>query len=999
MIELFPERVLDGSIHTAILVGILVLWMMTETLGYVFAGFVVTGYLAAIGIVQPMSLVAICLEAVLTYGLVLAVGVGPGKIGLWSRVFGRERFLLFILASLPVRLVVEGLAAPSFEMALRPLFDDPVWRGSSFFGIGIVLVPLLANTFWKPGLARGGMQVLLGTAITMFVMKGILIPFTNFQFSGFEMLFERVAVDFLASPKAYMLLVTTAFVAAHNNVRFGWDFGGVLVPALLAIVALTPVKLVTTVGEIIVLVLLYRGMVKLPFVRDLNLEGPRRIVSMYVLSYALHWGVAVAALRFAPDTSVTDFYGFGYLLTSLVALRCYQKRNTARVLSSLLITVFQGLALALLMSIALAWLMPPQDVDDVDPMQDGFEEPLARSVMLAYASVRTELPLLDQSENDMQTWTRALQRLARGESPDAFAQATATFHALGLDVRWAARRDGSRCLAVRSPRPNASMPSGLPSLWWCGGSGPGLYVPRPVGDADALWTAAWLASEGQVSFVVVAGIDDSHTSLIGSGDRRIRARYRRIREALGQRTVLVVRTQPSGESYLDPRSALTTRALFPEGISASNTPLGPLESLPVKFESEHHELDDLWQTLRRQDGMLTLSIEGLSPMMAPAPDRERVLEGLLADVRRRADRPRIDPSTPSSRVLTAEYAWGAVLRYARSPSRPVGALRWLTEQVGLEMSVARDARGNEYWVLDETVAAPTGWGTWVVRPEAPGPWLIGAPFSAGERGTAEAAELMYQRLEGEVLWISGHGKRFGAGNALSSRLGELPTAQLALREALQPDPDPDAIGPASRLLLVRMQTRRGPDTPPVVISRGEEAVLESHSDPLMDVLGPQLRDWPGLGFHGGQPATAAMGASGQFPVRYLNALTVGQVAVAWFAPSLLAEITGSEMQALRRGWYEAAGVEVRRVDSLFDLMDEKRRVDQPLLDTLRFHVTTLDDGSLADLAALTDARFVVLDTGTRMVGSLWGDGWVCTSVAGAPTGQYSYPFDGCWGTP
>src|SRR5262245_1367508 len=126
MLEIFPSRVLDSSIHTSLLVGILVSWLATETFGFVFAGFVVAGYLAAIAVVRPMSFVAATVEAILTYGVVWIVGAGARRLRLWNLVFGRERFLLFLVFAAPIRLFVEGIAGPHIEPLLRPLQLRPL---------------------------------------------------------------------------------------------------------------------------------------------------------------------------------------------------------------------------------------------------------------------------------------------------------------------------------------------------------------------------------------------------------------------------------------------------------------------------------------------------------------------------------------------------------------------------------------------------------------------------------------------------------------------------------------------------------------------------------------------------------------------------------------------------------------------------------------------------------------------------------------------------------
>ena len=117
MIEIF-------AIHTAVLVGLLVSWTWKESYGGVFAGFAVPGYLAAIALVAPSAATTILIEAVLTYGITRVLGDWLPRLGVTGRVFGRERFLLFVLTSVPVRLVVEGLAAGGLGDLLGPALPE-----------------------------------------------------------------------------------------------------------------------------------------------------------------------------------------------------------------------------------------------------------------------------------------------------------------------------------------------------------------------------------------------------------------------------------------------------------------------------------------------------------------------------------------------------------------------------------------------------------------------------------------------------------------------------------------------------------------------------------------------------------------------------------------------------------------------------------------------------------------------------------------------------------
>ena len=174
---------LDSSLHTAILLGIFILWVFTETFGWVFAGFIVPGgYLASMAIVAPVSLFCIFIEAILTYGVTYILGTSAAQIGLWHSVFGRDRFLLFILVSIPIRILIEGELALPMEALLAIISDNPSIQSGRFFGIGMVLVPLLANSWWKTGLAKGILQMATVTGLCYCIIEYGFSVYTNFSF-------------------------------------------------------------------------------------------------------------------------------------------------------------------------------------------------------------------------------------------------------------------------------------------------------------------------------------------------------------------------------------------------------------------------------------------------------------------------------------------------------------------------------------------------------------------------------------------------------------------------------------------------------------------------------------------------------------------------------------------------------------------------------------------------------------------------------------------------
>jgi len=342
MFDLFPPHGLDQTIHVAVLVGLYVLLFTTEVFGWVWSGLVVPGYLASVFLIQPAAGVTIVFESVLTFAIARLLSDGLGRAGVWSRFFGRERFLLIIVVSVLVRQSSQIWLLPAILGAIDARFGTSYRLEGSFSSIGLVLVPLTANMFWKLDVRRGLIQVGVPTLVTYLILRHVLIPFTNLSYSSLSLTYENVALDFLASPKAYIILLTGTYVAARYNLLYGWDFSGILIPALLALACFSPIRLVTTAAEALLLVGIVRLVLRLPFLRTVNLEGPRKIALVFTVSFALKyllgwalaprtpWAAVIAPLF--PAVQVTDLFGFGYILPSLLAAKMLATERIVRVL-------------------------------------------------------------------------------------------------------------------------------------------------------------------------------------------------------------------------------------------------------------------------------------------------------------------------------------------------------------------------------------------------------------------------------------------------------------------------------------------------------------------------------------------------------------------------------------------------------------------------------------------------------------------------------------------
>ncbi|MED5370704.1 MAG: poly-gamma-glutamate biosynthesis protein PgsC/CapC [Myxococcota bacterium] len=326
MFSIFPAALVDNSLLTAVLVGVVLLWWMAERFGWPATGLVVPGYVGAVLCTRPEAALVILLESVITYGVAHLVGRLLPRWLPWDRSFGRDRFFLIILASIAVRVLVEG------EFGQGLLAGTGLSLSQGWHSLGLVLVPLTANAFWKPGLGRGLPLVVLPTLVVYALLRFVLLPLTNLDFAQFELTYEDLRFSFLEAPREYVMVLLGTLIASHATNRYGWDFGGIIVCGLLAISWLTPAKLVATLAEVTLVVFLLRGLTRFSPLRSANLTGLRPIVLAFALSYLVKLVVAWIFQGTWPGFRIGEVFGFGYLLPAIISVRVYRYKGFARVL-------------------------------------------------------------------------------------------------------------------------------------------------------------------------------------------------------------------------------------------------------------------------------------------------------------------------------------------------------------------------------------------------------------------------------------------------------------------------------------------------------------------------------------------------------------------------------------------------------------------------------------------------------------------------------------------
>lgn len=477
-LPLFPEQVFDASLHTAILLGLLVTWLTFELFGWAFAGFVVAGYVAVLAMTAPTVLAAVVVEAILTWSLAFTLTEGLPALGLYTRIFGRERFLLYVLTSLPVRVLVTGMVLPRWQAAYLSVGGSSESLGLGWFAVGTVLVPLMANALHKTGLVRGLIQLSVQGGLTWALLTWVLAPFTNFAVGTFSRTLDAVAFEPDASGRTLLVLVTTMFVAARANLRFGWDFGGILVPALVAVRLAAPVEILVTLLEVVTVYTLYRSLMALPAMGKLDLEGPRRLVSIFTVAWAWKLGLAWAVSLLDLGWPVESMYGTGYLLTSLIVTRALKSGSLLKTLVPLSVTALGGTAVAVPFALLLASLPTATPARE----GEGIRPPEALEDAVPFLA-------LEAAHRPVSSTARLgpLQQLAR----DAVVRL----------------RDGRSCSA-RTEGGVLGAPGALFVLD-CGGGGPWLWVVAPVGEPDVGWIVGNLAVRFPFSGVMVSSVDAS----------------------------------------------------------------------------------------------------------------------------------------------------------------------------------------------------------------------------------------------------------------------------------------------------------------------------------------------------------------------------------------------------------------------------------------------------------------------------------------------------------
>ena len=321
ILPIFPNGSgLGQSVITTVWVGIAIVCFFNLRFGFPLTGLVVPGYLVPLLIVSPTSAVVILIEAVVVYWLMrLSAQTLLEKFG-YAEMFGRDRFFAIILLSILVRVLMDSLLWPLVANEFKQ-WDISFDYASDLYSLGLVIIALAANVMWNHGFKYGVKTTAIQLVCAYCIVRFVLMPFTNFSIANLAIMYEAVASSIVAAPKAYIILVLTAFIASRANLRYGWEFNGILLPALLALQLLQPSKLLTSFIETGVILAIGGALLHFTRLKNANLEGARLLFFFFNIGFIYKLTLNYILSSHFPTIKVTDTFAFGYMLSTLLALK------------------------------------------------------------------------------------------------------------------------------------------------------------------------------------------------------------------------------------------------------------------------------------------------------------------------------------------------------------------------------------------------------------------------------------------------------------------------------------------------------------------------------------------------------------------------------------------------------------------------------------------------------------------------------------------------------
>ena len=949
-LPLFPAGSLASSVITTVWVGVFVLVFFNLRFGWVLSGLVVPGYIVPLLVMKPWAAAVVCVEACLTYAIVWCFSEYLSQWGRWSNFFGRDRFFALVLCSVMIRLLFDAVLLPDLGEWLNARWNLQFDYRSNLHSFGLIIIAMMANQFWKTGFVRGLPQVATTCAITYVIVRYGLMEYTNFTMSNLGYMYEDFAASILGSPKAYMIVLMTALLSSRLNLYYGWDFNGILVPSLIALQWSQPLKIVTSFVETYCILVMANLILQTPMFRRMTIEGGRKLLLFFNISFAYKMILGYVIVWCMPQVKVTDFFGFGYLLPTLMAVKMHDKDIIARLTRATLQTSLSAVTIACIIGFSLTHLPALRSWPSPAPAEATLSLRHLPNMELIEI-IRKDKASLYQSQfaqevalplpHEIDIFTAAIRTLrSHLGSPNTWLLQQA--QSLLSEVNYQITVIQDRYLYLHEDDTQHGWGSYVLDLH-APANGLLIEVPAPL-DARPLLEAAtqfFITHSGRA--LAIAGIDRlAHSDPSVDVLRTPQSLFHAFHKEMARDNVLQIRadrlskTRPTkkphipGEPNQDPsRNRLWVKSTLPAGLD-----LVRLKALVSDFRV--HWTRPPWPNLQRevtrtgfaelflttpslhlllfQPTMPHLNIgvrlptelfEGsLSSWLVQDKTHIAALGTDLYEVPKLRDLLLFDAEilTPITQFIQRQETsqdWSELIW------NDLHTIAVAAQTYGYRLIHLRSSLQEEYAVLAEKPTEPTSrrhWGTYIWRIGRAKPYLIQAPHPLLEMNSVNYAMSLFNRLRGRALFISGaHPKanRDGSADVITMRNARS-LFNLAYQVLLRESGTTPMMAIQSRGLSAHSEHLPADTDAVIAFANGaaHAAVLSPLGQQLLTALeqeGLQVR------FVDGSLETVGYESSGIVQAHYLDATSNKELVLLW----LSAQTRRRYRQQSQNRWQEA----------------------------------------------------------------------------------------------
>ena len=791
--SLLPAGGLASSVITTVWVGIMVVTFFNLRFGTTLSGLVVPGYLIPLFIVHPVSGFVILGESVITYFIARVVADrGLVKIGL-GEMFGRDRFFMLILISVLVRIAADGFLLPQLADQLA-LWGAPYELRSGLHSFGLIIIALCANQFWNGGFKIGGLSLSVYLLVTYAIVSYVLIPLTNFNITTLGYMYEDIASSILASPKAYIILITAAYVSSRMNLRYGWDFNGILIPSLLALQWYDPLKIITTFVEALVIFFGAQLVMQLPVIRNMNMEGARQLLLFFNVGFFYKVLLGYAIIFWFPEQKVTDYYGFGYVLGTLMALKMYQKGIAIRFVRTTVQTSLAAIVFASILGFALTYAGSQVNTNQyrsteqllLQTSEQSLSEFIAQSRRLTYQSQTAERGA-NMSGFEIAAFAELFKPLADLNANTSIERLNNIAHhaaSMGYSASWIEQR----YLALVES--DASNGRGFYIVDTHAGSDLAIEVPHALDEPKAAGVAERVFTALDARYLAFAG-SRSTRSEDGSDDVLLNAQtvFQQFHQALANNHAISLRsyTKSAARQLLglrgdDLQAQIEQPSVWVKRSLPQHLSLGRLKEVIGDFDLRWHSptLDNRQrdtairgyvEVYLNDSSLLNVYAYGVSGRQYTELEKELRIDGylqsdLLADQKGFAAKH--SNAYQSANQYQLLYFDQAILQPTLMLVDQLGNSAWdesyqsrlnhIAAQaagIGYQVLLYRHlSTGGQYIIFKEHQDYQRHWGTYVIKLGEALNYFIEVPNPIGERNSFEFATELFESISARAILIS-----------------------------------------------------------------------------------------------------------------------------------------------------------------------------------------------------------------------------------------------------